>query len=68
MIVKVIIKCNLFCLFHLQILAVLAAITEVIKQKGGTETETEYFAALVSEILQFSFKKIFAVLTCIKES
>ena len=31
-----------------QILAVLAAVTEVIKQRGGTESETEYFAALVS--------------------
>ena len=39
----------LICVLHtfLQILAVLAAITEVIKTEGGTETETEYFAALV---------------------
>jgi ribosomal RNA-processing protein 12 len=31
-----------------KILAVLAAITEVIKENDGQETETEYFAALVS--------------------
>ena len=32
---------------HKEILAVLAAITEVIKENDGKETETEYFAALV---------------------
>lgn len=32
-------------------LAVLAAITEVIKQNGGTESSTEYYAALVSRFL-----------------
>ena len=32
-----------------QICAVLAAVTEVIRSQGGTESETEYFAALVSE-------------------
>ena len=32
----------------LQILAILAAVTEVIKTQGGTESETEYFGALVS--------------------
>lgn len=31
-----------------QICAVLAAVTEVIRTQGGKETETEYFAALVS--------------------
>lgn len=31
-----------------QICAVLAAVTEVIRSQGGTESETEYFAALVS--------------------
>ena len=31
-----------------KVLAVLAAVTEVIKTQGGSETETEYFAALVS--------------------
>ena len=31
-------------------LAVLAAVTEVIKSQGGKETETEYFAALMSTI------------------
>lgn len=30
-----------------QMLAVLAAVTEVIKENGGKESETEYFAALV---------------------
>lgn len=29
-------------------LAVLAAVTEVIKEQGGKESTTEYFAALVS--------------------
>ena len=29
-------------------LAVLAAVTEVIKAEGGKESSTEYFAALVS--------------------
>lgn len=33
---------------HKEMLAVLAAITEVIKANGGTENTTEYFAALVS--------------------
>nr|CAG4643695.1 EOG090X00E0 [Lepidurus arcticus] len=32
---------------HKEMLAVLAAITEVIKAQGGKETETEYFAALM---------------------
>lgn len=31
-----------------QICAVLAAVTEVIRSHGGKESETEYFAALVS--------------------
>ena len=31
-------------------LAVLAAVTEVIKAQGGQETETEYFAALMSTL------------------
>lgn len=34
---------------RLQICAVLAAVTEVIRSQGGKESETEYFAALVSE-------------------
>lgn len=34
---------------YVQICAVLAAVTEVIRSQGGKETETEYFAALVSE-------------------
>lgn len=33
---------------HKEMLAVLAAVTEVIKEKGGTESNTEYYAALVS--------------------
>nr|XP_006820689.1 PREDICTED: RRP12-like protein-like [Saccoglossus kowalevskii] len=33
---------------HKEICAVLAAVTEVIRSQGGQETETEYFAALVS--------------------
>ncbi|XP_041369339.1 RRP12-like protein [Gigantopelta aegis] len=35
---------------HKEILAVLAAITEVIKQQGGNENETEYFAALMTAL------------------
>jgi hypothetical protein len=34
-------------LSFLQVLAILAAVTEVIKAKGGKESETEYYAALV---------------------
>lgn len=33
---------------HKEMLAVLAAITDVIKENGGTESSTEYFCALVS--------------------
>ena len=33
-----------------EMLAVLAAVTEVIKVQGGKETETEYFAALMSTL------------------
>lgn len=32
---------------HKEMLAVLAAITEVIKEKGGSETPTEYYCSLV---------------------
>lgn len=35
---------------HKEVLAVLAAITEVIKTRGGTESETEYFAALMTAL------------------
>ncbi|XP_045190399.2 RRP12-like protein [Mercenaria mercenaria] len=35
---------------HKEILAVLAAVTEVIKTEGGKETETEYFAALMTAL------------------
>ncbi|KAL4231185.1 pre-rRNA processing protein [Mactra antiquata] len=35
---------------HKEILAVLAAITEVIKLEGGNETETEYFGALMTSL------------------
>jgi len=35
---------------HKEMLAVLAAVTEVIKAQGGQETETEYFAALMSTL------------------
>ncbi|XP_060076895.1 RRP12-like protein [Ylistrum balloti] len=35
---------------HREILAILAAVTEVIKSEGGTETETEYFAALMTAL------------------
>ena len=31
-----------------EMLAILAAVTEVVKDKGGEETVTEYFGALVS--------------------
>ena len=43
------INTNVFYLF--QILAVLAAVTEVIKAQGGKESETEYFGALASSDL-----------------
>jgi ribosomal RNA-processing protein 12 len=35
---------------HKDMLAVLAAVTEVLKQEGGKETETEYFAALMTTL------------------
>ncbi|XP_070541212.1 RRP12-like protein [Ptychodera flava] len=35
---------------HKEICAVLAAVTEVIRAQGGKETETEYFAALVTTL------------------
>ena len=36
-------------------LAVLAAVTAVLKSQGGKETETEYFAALMSTLeVEFS--------------
>ncbi|KAK7479159.1 hypothetical protein BaRGS_00029600 [Batillaria attramentaria] len=35
---------------HREILAVLAAVTEVIKEQGGQESETEYFAALMTTL------------------
>lgn len=35
---------------HKEMLAILAAITEVIKQNGGNESSTEYYAALVRNI------------------
>lgn len=40
-------------LIHKEMLAVLSAVTEVIKQNGGSETSTEYFAALVNMIYFF---------------
>ncbi|XP_048746321.2 RRP12-like protein isoform X2 [Ostrea edulis] len=36
--------------FHKEVLAVLAAVTEVIKSRGGSESETEYFAALMTAL------------------
>jgi ribosomal RNA-processing protein 12 len=33
---------------HKEMLAILAALTEVIKDRGGSQTSTEYFLALVS--------------------
>ncbi|XP_075773882.1 RRP12-like protein [Pelodiscus sinensis] len=35
---------------HKEICAVLAAVTEVIRAQGGTESETEYFAALMTTL------------------
>ncbi|CAK9795398.1 RRP12-like protein [Anthophora plagiata] len=37
-------------LLHKEMLAVLSAVTEVIKQNGGNESSTEYFAALMSTL------------------
>ncbi|KAG7200816.1 hypothetical protein KM043_003187 [Ampulex compressa] len=37
-------------LLHKEMLAVLSAVTEVIKQNGGVESSTEYFAALMSTL------------------
>ncbi|XP_076241510.1 RRP12-like protein isoform X1 [Calliopsis andreniformis] len=37
-------------LLHKEMLAVLSAVTEIIKQNGGNESSTEYFAALMSTL------------------
>lgn len=37
-------------IIHKEMLAVLSAVTEVIKQNGGVESSTEYFAALMSTL------------------
>ncbi|VEN57553.1 unnamed protein product [Callosobruchus maculatus] len=37
---------------HKEMLAILAAIAEVIKQNGGTESSTEYFCALITTLEQ----------------
>ncbi|CAD1471378.1 unnamed protein product [Heterotrigona itama] len=37
-------------LLHKEMLAVLSAVTEIIKQNGGNETSTEYFAAMMSTL------------------
>ncbi|KAK0081235.1 hypothetical protein PV325_012542 [Microctonus aethiopoides] len=37
---------------HKEMLAILAAITDVIKQQGGTESSTEYYAALMTSLEQ----------------
>lgn len=42
-------------------LAVLAAVTEVIKANGGKETSTEYFGALVRTLLKVRKKKIIKI-------
>ena len=36
--------------FHNEVLAILAAVTEVIKEQGGTESETEYYGALITTL------------------
>ena len=41
-------------IIHKEMLAVLAAVTEVIKQNGGTESSTEYYAALVRKTFQMN--------------
>ncbi|XP_050755283.1 RRP12-like protein isoform X2 [Gymnogyps californianus] len=42
---------------HKEICAVLAAVTEVIRSRGGKESETEYFAALVLSCLATLLRK-----------
>ncbi|XP_015121144.1 RRP12-like protein [Diachasma alloeum] len=37
---------------HKEMLAILAAVTDVIKQNGGTESSTEYYAALMTTLEQ----------------
>ncbi len=43
-------KISAYVLLLQEMLAVLAAITEVIKSQNGAETETEYFAALMTTL------------------
>jgi len=44
---KVLLRANGDSAMQKEILAVLAAVTDVIKTNGGKESETEYFAALL---------------------
>lgn len=52
---NVLFLCFVTLCFDLQILAVLAAVTEVIKNREGKESEIEYFAALVCISLFYLF-------------
>ncbi|XP_041066217.1 RRP12-like protein [Carcharodon carcharias] len=45
---------------HKEICAVLAAVTEVIRSQGGNETETEYFAALMTTMEAVESEESFA--------
>lgn len=47
----------------LQICAVLAAVTEVIRAQGGTESETEYFGALVSVKMESETSRYYLMVT-----
>jgi hypothetical protein len=45
---------------HKEMLAILAALTEVIKANGGKESSTEYFASLVN---RFNLTIMLAIIT-----
>ncbi|XP_053214917.1 RRP12-like protein [Panonychus citri] len=45
---KLLEKWNPSSVLHKEMIAILATITETIKEKGGTESETEYFAILIT--------------------
>lgn len=50
---------------HKEMLAILAAVTEVIKDNGGTESATEYFCALVFiGLISLTFKVLILYYFC----
>jgi ribosomal RNA-processing protein 12 len=55
--------CNSSLESHRQICAVLAAVTEVIKSQGGSQTDMEYFAALMTALESANTEDMVTALT-----